>query len=136
MTPNLPTPSKPLAEYISPEHQERFMSIFLPMQTALYQIAQDKGFWDRESNPDNGSPAVKLCLVHAELSEALEAMRAGNPPSDKLHEFGISHVEEEMADAMIRLMDLAGYLGFNLGRAICKKAGYNTTREYKHGKAF
>ena len=51
--------------------------------------------------------AEKLVLIHSEISEAMEAARK-NLKDDKLpHRRG---VEVELADAVIRILDLAGAL--------------------------
>ena len=60
--------------------------------------ARAHGWWDAERN--NGE---MIALMHSELSEALEAERHGNPPSDHIPKF--SGMEEEFADVIIRIMD-------------------------------
>jgi NTP pyrophosphatase (non-canonical NTP hydrolase) len=66
-----------------------------------------------------------LALIHSEISEALEADRK-NLMDDKLpHRRGI---EVELADAVIRICDLAGALGLDLEGAIEEKLTYNRTR--------
>lgn len=45
-------------------------------------------------------------------------------------------VEDEIADAFLRLMDLCGEYGIDIERHIRAKATYNTLREPKHGKAY
>lgn len=68
---------------------------------------------------------TKLMLTVSELSEAMEAHRK-NLPDDKLpHRDG---VEVELADAVIRIFDLAGALGYDLGAAMAEKLQYNLTR--------
>jgi len=77
----------------------------------------------------------KLCLIHSEVSEALEAVRHGNPPDDKLPEY--NGLTVELADTVIRCLSLAGSLKLPLGEAIIAKMGYNSKRPPKHGgKAF
>jgi NTP pyrophosphatase (non-canonical NTP hydrolase) len=67
----------------------------------------------------------KLALVHSELSEALEADRK-DLMDDKLpHRDGR---EVELADAVIRIFDLAGAFGMDLGGAIMEKLTYNSHR--------
>jgi NTP pyrophosphatase (non-canonical NTP hydrolase) len=69
--------------------------------------------------------AAKLCLVHSEISEALEASRK-DLMDDKLpHRNG---VEVELADALIRICHLAGALGLDLGGAVAEKMAYNAVR--------
>lgn len=70
--------------------------------------------------------AEKLCLIHSEVSEAVEASRK-NLMDDKLtHRKG---VEVELADAVIRILDLTGALELDLAGAIQEKLMYNQTRE-------
>ena len=69
--------------------------------------------------------AEKLCLIHSEVSEAVEASRK-NLMDDKLtHRKG---VEVELADAVIRILDLAGALELDLDGAITEKLIFNLTR--------
>ena len=70
--------------------------------------------------------AAKLALCHSELSEALEGMRKGLM-DDHLPHFPMIVVE--LADTIIRICDLAGFLGLNLGSAVHEKLEYNQTRE-------
>lgn len=69
--------------------------------------------------------AEKLCLTHSEISEAMEGARK-NLPDDKLPHR--SMIEVELADAVIRIADLAGALGLDLGGAIAEKMAYNAQR--------
>ena len=70
--------------------------------------------------------AEKLCLIHSEVSEATEGHRKGLM-DDKLPEFRAITVE--LADACIRIFDLAGALGLDLGPALAAKMTYNAQRE-------
>lgn len=66
-----------------------------------------------------------LCLIHSEISEAMEGHRK-NLMDDKLPHRKM--LEVELADAMIRIFDLAGAHGMDLGGAIVEKLAYNSTR--------
>lgn len=44
--------------------------------------------------------------------------------------------EDELADIMIRVMDLARYKKIDLESHILAKMRYNKTRQYKHGKKY
>ena len=89
-------------------------------------IAIEKGWWEGERNEGE-----LIALMHSELSEALEAIRNGNPPDDKIPEF--TGVEAELADVIIRIMDMAAAKGYRVGEAVVAKINYNKTRPYKHG---
>ena len=64
-------------------------------------------------------------------SEALEALRHGNPPDDKVPEF--SGVEAELADVIIRIFDLASQRGWRVAEALVAKMEMNKGRSVKHG---
>jgi NTP pyrophosphatase (non-canonical NTP hydrolase) len=76
----------------------------------------------------------RIALIHSEVSEVLEALRDGNPPSESIE--GFSQAEEELADVVIRVMDLAFSQEWRVGEAIIAKHLYNTKRPHKHGKEF
>lgn len=67
-----------------------------------------------------------IALIHSELSEGLEGVRK-NLKDTHLPER--PSIEVELADALIRICDLAGYLKLNLGDAYREKLIYNETRE-------
>lgn len=94
----------------------------------IYKANAAKGFWDEERNVGE-----LIALVHSELSEALEAHRK-DLNDDKLpHRKGL---EVELADALIRILDMAGGLGMDIEGAMFEKLAYNKTRPYKHGKKY
>lgn len=110
----------------------------------IHQTAKDKGFWDQERNVGE-----MLMLVVSELGEAIEAHRkkrmfcpknliGGPVPIDALaFEAHVKDTfEDEIADAVIRLMDMAGGLGIDLEWHIEAKLAYNKTRARLHGKAY
>lgn len=66
-----------------------------------------------------------LCLIHSEISEAMEGHRKGLP-DDKLPHRPM--IEVELADAVIRIADLAGAMSLDLGGAIAEKLEYNRNR--------
>lgn len=67
-----------------------------------------------------------LMLIVSEVAEGMEGYRK-SLPDDKLPHRPM--LEVEMADAVIRIADLCGYLGLDLGGAIEEKRAYNATRE-------
>lgn len=70
--------------------------------------------------------ATKLCLAHSEISESLEGIRKGLM-DDHLPKRGMFEVE--IADTFIRLFDLAGATGIDLGGALIEKLAYNKVRQ-------
>ncbi len=67
-----------------------------------------------------------LALVHSEVSEALEGYRKN---LNDTHLPNRLSVEVELADALIRIVDLAGYLNLDLGGAYAEKLCYNAQRK-------
>lgn len=106
-----------------------FVSGWYKMAAKVHALAVRNGFWDKECNVGE-----KIALIHSELSEALEAERIGRPKSEVVD---ADSVAEELADTVIRIMDLAEGLGMhNLGQIIEEKHKYNESRPFRHGKAF
>jgi NTP pyrophosphatase (non-canonical NTP hydrolase) len=117
----------------------------------IHQNAVDKGFYDKRSEL-----GTRLMLVVSELSEALEAdrkdhysnleafdsplqrtPRTGHDPFvDKFHEWIKDTVEDEIADAIIRLLDISGALCIDIERHVELKIRYNSLRPHKHGKKY
>lgn len=115
---------------------------------AAHQNAVNKGWWHKPS--EFGS---LLMLVTSELAEALEDFRNGHAPTEEWYEapknsHGVSiataekqvdqfwkpcGIPSELADVVIRVMDICGHYGIDLERAVQEKMAYNATRPERHG---
>jgi len=119
----------------------------------IYEGNKRRGFDVKEENIGQ-----TLMLIVSELSEALEADRKNKRAQFKRYENILSqkdqykdygdfmsqifelHIkdtfEDEIADALIRLLDLCGALEIDIERNVELKLQYNKTRIYKHGKRY
>jgi len=110
------------------ESQAAFIESFNHVSGEACRNAFNKGFRKAGEEKNLGE---EIALAHSELSECLEGVRAGNPPSTKIPEF--TKAEAELADTVIRLMDTAYARGWRLAEAIIAKHEYNLTRPHMHG---
>jgi hypothetical protein len=97
----------------------------------LHETAISKGFWEGSRNYDQ--IGNKLALVHSEVTEVLEAIRKNK---------GSQEIVEEMADVLIRLLDLyaamrnATFIEHSLDEVLFAKMEKNNTRPRLHGNLF
>jgi NTP pyrophosphatase (non-canonical NTP hydrolase) len=101
------------------------------LQEFAHCAAKDTGWWnDLETGAalplTQERVGDKLMLVVTEIAEAKEGYRKGLMDDHLPHR---KMIEVELADAVIRIADLAGALGLDLGAAIVEKMRYNAQRE-------
>jgi NTP pyrophosphatase (non-canonical NTP hydrolase) len=104
----------------------------------------------------------RLCLIHSEVSEAVECVRDSRFAPQEVHinvpdavsgeptavlcdetKAGLFYydgkpakpegLQTELADVVIRVLDLAETLGIDLETAMEQKDAYNQTRPHRHG---
>lgn len=81
------------------------------------------GWW--EDGYDKYVIGTKLMLIVSEVAEAMEGVRKDLMDDHLPHR---SMVEVELADALIRILDLAGALGVDIEGAVQEKLSYNEKR--------
>lgn len=86
-----------------------------------------QGWWHdlHTGKPLDRNVGELLILIVSEIAEAMEAHRKDLNDSHLPHRPGI---EVELADAIIRICDLAGGLNLDLGGAVLEKLRYNAQR--------
>lgn len=78
----------------------------------------------------------QVALCHSELSELLEAHRNGQAAAPDEHCPEFNKMEIELADLIIRALDVAATYRCRIGEAIVAKMAVNENRPHKHGKSY
>lgn len=90
------------------------------------------GWWE---NDFDRHPLALLFLVQSELAEAGEEYRDHHDISEVYYNGNKPEgFPVELADAVIRILDICGYYKIDLEKVLLEKHEYNKTRPYKHGK--
>lgn len=90
--------------------------------------ARRAGWWSNKPGAGMDNPLLfsnKLMLAVSELAEAMEGDRKSLMDDHLPHR---PMREVELADAVIRICDLAGAYGLDLGGALAEKMAYNAQR--------
>lgn len=108
----------------------------------LHQAQYEKGFWygvwRLDGQPTLSAIEQKLLLIVGEVAEAHEELRSNVDPKHAYYrdDGKPEGFAFELADVFIRLADLAGALGIDLGTVVREKHEFNQTRPHKHGRQF
>jgi NTP pyrophosphatase (non-canonical NTP hydrolase) len=97
---------------------KQFTDDFKELSEQVRANAERHGF---EASMDNFPE--KIALIHSETTEALEDWRKNRE----------EHIGKELADIVIRVMDLAEGIDIDLGEEILTKIEENEQREHRHG---
>ncbi len=104
----------------------------------VHHIALEHGWWDLYMLPTAGMALTvdqvlaKLALVTSEVSETVEAVRNGEPHLE-FRDGKPEGIGSELADVVIRVMDLCEALDIDLQRCMHEKVKYNASRPFRHG---
>lgn len=93
---------------------------------------------------NNLAVSQALLLIHTEVSEAAEALRAGNIckadlsliDNSNFQHFVKDTYQDELADIILRVLHLCASQNIDIERHIILKMDFNQTRAPKHGKLF
>ncbi len=92
----------------------------------IHQSSKNAGWWTGTDPQNKETKALKLCLIHSEVSECLEGVRIGDQDKHLPHR---TAEEVELADAAIRIFDYAEFYGLDIASAMAEKLEYNQVRE-------
>jgi NTP pyrophosphatase (non-canonical NTP hydrolase) len=117
------------------------------MAADLYNVSSEHGFWEGKEVTVGGAGIgvwterelpEALMLIVSEAAEALEDYRDGKGPDEFIYGPGNPRKPEgipsEMADIIIRALDVCGRYGIDIERALKEKIDYNRSRLFKHGR--
>lgn len=103
-------------------------------QKIVHQNAKNKGFYDGPLGQRTDLRiASMLALVHSEVSEALEDVRKGHMKTEIESDGKPVGFPSELADIVIRVLDMAEWMGIDMNAVMKLKHDYNCTREYRNG---
>jgi len=122
-------------------------------QEEIHQLAKEKGWWKdadecnecgacgycdpRKTGNEIAHILAKLALIHSEVSEAIEAVRIDGDIILPYKENGKPEgAAIELADAVIRILDLLERHAIKLSYCMRLKHEYNKERSYKHGNKY
>jgi NTP pyrophosphatase (non-canonical NTP hydrolase) len=93
-----------------------------------HDLAMLKGWYDKIKHADWSVWDEKIALLHSEVSEVLEAYRAHKLTTTISDSGKPEGVPPEIADIIIRLLDLCGHLDIDLEAAMVESSGLRDRR--------
>lgn len=133
-----------MTEILTNGFRDQADRVFARMLEEVYRLNHAKGWFDNDRSVGD------LCaLLHSEVSEVLDAYRKKGFADATTGEMTLKGdgtgtmvgpkpegVGSEMADILIRLLDMARRWDIDLPAEYERKMNYNWTRPYRHGDKF
>ena len=83
-----------------------------------WEIAEESGWHGQEHASTADAQIIRLALIMSEASEGIEWVRKANP----------TEMGKELADIIIRTVEMAHTYGFELDEIVAEKMAYNRKR--------
>ena len=115
-------------------------SVISGMASEIHDNAVKHGFYEEADDmiaylAVNDLPGlVKVTKTNFVLAQLAKIMSEGGEAVAAIQHDEWEELPEELADIVIRTLDLADYLGYPIGDVILAKMEKNKNRPYKHGK--
>lgn len=103
------------------------------LRDRVHALAVSKGWYEDRDVSDPNVLGSMLALIHSEVSEALEDVRKTQIALDYEANGKPVGLPSELADVIIRVLDMCGAMGIDIEKAVEMKHAYNATRTHRHG---
>lgn len=104
--------------------EDRSIVMINRLVARIHLNAVNKGFWDDYNPDDIHHKLSRIMLAVTELAESVEALRDDDN----------ANFAEELADTLIRVLDMCGGFQVDVGPAMFDKMRVNESRKRMHGK--
>ncbi len=98
----------------------------------VHELAKEKGWWPGWPEKRERSQTELLALAICELSEGIEEIRSGKDTYYEV-EGKPCGLQTEVADCIIRLLDMCQAEGWDIEEVMRKKHQFNKSRSARHG---